>query len=52
MNWQDKAENSDDFPKMGTIDLRIDYLHPGRGKYFIATGKVARAWVAASRSRT
>jgi len=42
MNWQDKAENSDDFPKMGTIDLRIDYLHPGRGKYFIATGKVAR----------
>lgn len=39
---QDKAENSDDFPKMGTIDLRIDYLRPGRGKYFIATGKVAR----------
>ena len=39
---QDKAENSDDFPKMGTIDLRIDYLRPGRGKYFIATAKVAR----------
>lgn len=38
----DKAENSEDFPKMGTIDLRIDYLRPGRGKYFIATGRVAR----------
>ena len=39
---QDKAENSEGFPKMGTIDLRIDYLRPGRGKYFIATGRVAR----------
>ena len=39
---QDKAENSDDFPKMGTIDLRIDYLRPGRGKHFIATGRVVR----------
>ncbi len=39
---QDKAEESGGFPKMGTIDLRIDYLRPGRGKYFIATGRVAR----------
>ena len=39
---QDKAEDSEGFPKMGTIDLRIDYLRPGRGKYIIATGKVAR----------
>ena len=39
---QDKAEDSEGFPKMGTIDLRIDYLRPGRGKYFIATGQVAR----------
>ena len=39
---QDKAEDAGGFPKMGTIDLRIDYLRPGRGKYFIATGKVAR----------
>ena len=30
------------FGKMGTIDLRIDYLLPGRGKYFIATGHVVR----------
>ena len=39
---RDNADNSDGFPKMGTIDLRIDYLRPGRGKYFIATGRVAR----------
>lgn len=26
------------FAKVGTIDLRIDYLRPGKGKYFVATG--------------
>src|SRR4030081_3518751 len=30
------------FPAIGTIDLRVDYLRPGRGKYFIATGRVVR----------
>jgi uncharacterized protein (TIGR00369 family) len=30
------------FPDMGTIDLRIDYLRPGRGHYFVATGRVVR----------
>lgn len=29
-------------PNIGTIDLRIDYLRPGRGKYFVATGRVVR----------
>src|SRR4051812_7905268 len=33
---RDQADDSEGFPKMGTIDLRIDYLRPGRGKYFIA----------------
>lgn len=28
--------------KFGTIDLRVDYLRPGRGKYFIAQGSVLR----------
>ena len=28
---------------MGTIDLRVDYLLPGRGSKFTATGKVERA---------
>jgi uncharacterized protein (TIGR00369 family) len=26
------------FAKIGTIDLRIDYLRPGKGKWFEATG--------------
>ena len=30
------------FPNIGTIDLRVDYLRPGRGQYFIATGRVVR----------
>ena len=30
------------FPNIGTIDLRVDYLRPGRGKYFIATAKIVR----------
>jgi uncharacterized protein (TIGR00369 family) len=30
------------FPTIGTIDLRVDYLRPGRGHYFIATGRVVR----------
>jgi uncharacterized protein (TIGR00369 family) len=37
-----KREHSEGFPKMGTIDLRVDYLRPGRGKHFIATGHVVR----------
>jgi uncharacterized protein (TIGR00369 family) len=32
----------DRFPSIGTIDLRVDYLRPGQGKYFIATGRVVR----------
>lgn len=28
--------------KFGTIDLRIDYLRPGRGRHFDATGSVLR----------
>lgn len=31
-----------EFPNIGTIDLRIDYLRPGRGQHFIATGRVVR----------
>ena len=28
---------------MGTIDIRVDYLLPGKGKMFTATGRVIRA---------
>jgi uncharacterized protein (TIGR00369 family) len=30
------------FAKLGTIDLRIDYLRPGRGNHFVATGYILR----------
>ena len=29
--------------KISTIDLRIDYLRPGKGNYFVATGSIMRA---------
>lgn len=31
-----------EFPDIGTIDLRVDYLRPGRGKHFVSTGRVVR----------
>ncbi len=30
------------FEKLGTIDLRVDYLRPGIGQYFISTGYALR----------
>ncbi len=30
------------FPNIGTIDLRVDYLRPGRGQWFDATARVVR----------
>ncbi|MFI0488795.1 MAG: thioesterase family protein [Yersinia sp. (in: enterobacteria)] len=29
--------------KMGTIDLRVDYLRPGHGKHFIANSSILRS---------
>ncbi|CFR21295.1 thioesterase family protein [Yersinia kristensenii] len=29
--------------KMGTIDLRVDYLRPGRGEHFIASSRILRS---------
>ena len=36
-------EITERFAKIGTIDLRVDYLRPGLGKYFVATGSTLRA---------
>jgi uncharacterized protein (TIGR00369 family) len=36
------ADIEDRLTKVGTIDLRVDYLRPGRGKYFISTGTTMR----------
>jgi uncharacterized protein (TIGR00369 family) len=35
-------EIADWIARIGTIDLRVDYLRPGRGKRFISTGTVMR----------
>jgi uncharacterized protein (TIGR00369 family) len=31
------------FARVGTIDLRVDYLRPGRGRGFAASGRIMRA---------
>ena len=36
-----EAENI--LTKMGTIDLRVDFLRPGRGRYFLADSMIMRA---------
>ena len=38
----DKAVTPSSFPNMGTIDLRVDYLRPGRGRHFVATARIVR----------
>src|SRR3954452_20704364 len=38
----DQDPHRGDFPNIGTIDLRVDYLRPGRGKFFIASARVVR----------
>ncbi|MEK8050841.1 thioesterase family protein [Ideonella sp. DXS22W] len=30
------------FLKLGTIDLRVDFLRPGLGRYFVATAEITR----------
>lgn len=37
--------------KVGTLDLRIDYLRPGHGKYFLATASVLRPGTSVSVAR-
>ncbi|SNY60754.1 uncharacterized domain 1-containing protein [Arsukibacterium tuosuense] len=40
---KDQSELVQRFGKMSTIDIRTDYLRPGRGEEFIATARVIRA---------
>lgn len=37
-----KEEKMKRMAQLGTIDMRIDYIRPGRGQRFVATGKVVR----------
>ncbi|EIJ43970.1 hypothetical protein BegalDRAFT_3145 [Beggiatoa alba B18LD] len=38
-----ESERMQGIDKTGTIDMRIDYLRPGRGDYFIATATILRS---------
>lgn len=38
-----EAERRVGIDKSGTIDLRVDFLRPGKGRYFTATGNVLRS---------
>ena len=51
MEGQSFDEISDRFNKIGTIDIRVDYLRPGLGEYFIATGSTLRTGNKVSVSR-
>jgi uncharacterized protein (TIGR00369 family) len=42
MQGQPVQAMAERFAKIGTIDLRIDYLRPGIGDHFVATGYVLR----------
>ena len=42
MEGQSFDEISERFNKIGTIDIRVDYLRPGLGEFFIATGSTLR----------
>ncbi len=42
MEGASSQEKLERLAKFGTIDLRVDYLRPGRGKYFIAQSSVLR----------
>ena len=36
------AETLKKVSRLATVDMRVDYLAPGRGKHFIATAEVLR----------
>jgi uncharacterized protein (TIGR00369 family) len=39
----DPAERLRRLGKLGTLDMRVDYLKPGRGEWFHVTGRILRA---------
>lgn len=43
MQGQDDGERVKRLGKLGTLDMRVDYLKPGRGEWFRVTGRVLRA---------
>ncbi len=42
MSTLDPVKIEKKITRLGTIDLRVDYLRPGKGEYFLATGSLMR----------
>lgn len=42
LDGHSRADMMKKFEKLGTIDMRVDYLRPGRGSFFIASGEAMR----------
>ncbi len=42
MDGKTRDEIATRLGNMGTIDMRVDFLRPGKGEYFLATGHVMR----------
>jgi len=42
MKGRSQQEMLERFSRVGTIDLRVDFLRPGVGKYFLASGFILR----------
>lgn len=41
-SFEEMAETSKKASRLATVDMRVDYLAPGRGKYFIARAETLR----------
>ncbi|MGE4318023.1 MAG: thioesterase family protein [Deferribacterales bacterium] len=52
LNGHPKQDMMKKFEKLGTIDMRVDFLRPGRGKYFVAKGEIMRMGNKISVTRT
>jgi uncharacterized protein (TIGR00369 family) len=41
-NGSSQGEMAASFARIGTIDMRVDYLRPGRGEHFVSTATIMR----------
>ena len=39
IEWQEKVQR---LTRLGTVDMRVDYLKPGRGEHFVCGGSILR----------
>ncbi|WP_078084306.1 thioesterase family protein [Microbulbifer mangrovi] len=39
IDWEEKLQR---LMRLGTVDMRVDYLKPGRGEHFVCSGSILR----------